>query len=466
MTDDARYWGIRRLGAAYRSGETTPTAAVGALLDRIARDDLRLHAYAHVAPDLAMAEAEQAERELAAGLDRGPLHGVPIGVKDLCATKDMPTRAGMPKLGLLMPGEDATVVARLRAAGAVIPGKLEMTEGATGQHHPDVTPPVNPWGENLWTGVSSSGSGAAAAAGLCQAALGSDTGGSIRFPSSCCGLTGLKPTWGLVSLAGVFPLGYSMDHLGPMARSAEDAALVLGAIAGPDAADAGTGLEAPPDYAAHLAQPLSAVAVGLDEAFISQDVDPEVSSAVLAAAQVLADLGATTTSVVFPDLSEAAATIGGLSAEIALAHAETYPGHADCYGPDLRAILEHAQHVDGRDVVRAQRGRQALRRKLDAQLAETPLMILPALPCTTPTAQEGWAIMRDPAKQRRITRFTVIFDLTGHPTITLPCGFDRHGAPIGVQLIGRALGEPLLLGAAHAFQAATDFHLRRPPDWI
>jgi amidase len=338
-----------------------------------------------------------------------------------------------------------------------------MTEGATGQHHPDVVPPVNPWGEALWTGVSSSGSGVAAAAGLCQAALGSDTGGSIRFPSSCCGLTGLKPTWGLVSLAGVFPLGYSMDHVGPMARSAEDAALVLSAIAGPDDDDAATGLEPPPDYAAGLDAGLAGVAIGLDEAFISKDVDAEVVEAVMAAAAVFAGLGASVTPIGFPDISDAAATIGGLSAEIALAHAETFPSQADAYGPDLRAILEHAQHVDGRDVVRAQRGRQALRRKLDAQLARTPLMILPALPFTTPDADEGWAIMRDPARQGRITRFTVIFDLTGHPTITLPCGFDRRGAPIGAQLIGRAASEPLLLAAAHAFQKATGFHLRRPP---
>lgn len=463
MDEAGRWWSIRRLGEAYRNGETSPTAAVRALLDRIATEDQRLHAYAHLAADLAMAQAEQAERELADGQDRGPLHGVPIGVKDLCATKGMPTHAGMPRLGPLMPDEEATVVARLRRAGAVITGKLAMTEGATGNHHPDVVPPVNPWGEDLWPGISSSGSGVAVAGGLCQAALGSDTGGSIRFPSSCCGLTGLKPTWGLVSLAGVFPLAYSMDHVGPMARSAEDAALLLGAIAGPDAADPGVRPEAPPDYAAQLTQKLNDVAIGVDEALISADVDPQVSAAVLAAARVLAELGAVVTPISFPDLSEAAFTTAGFSAEIALAHAETYPSRADRYGPDLRAILEHAQSVDGREVVRAQRIRQALRRKLDTELARTPLLLLPALPFATPTAAEGWAMMRDPAKLERATRFTVIFDLTGHPTITLPCGFDGRGAPIGMQLVGRALSEPLLLSAAHAFQQATDFHARRPP---
>lgn len=463
MSEADGWWSIRRLAEAYRSGATSPTAAVGALLDRIAIEDRRLHAYAHVAADLAMAQAQEAERELASGLDRGPLHGVPIGVKDLCATRDMPTYAGMPRLGPLMAEEQATVVARLRQAGAVISGKLEMTEGATGNHHPDVVPPVNPWGADLWPGISSSGSGVAVAAGLCQAALGSDTGGSIRFPSSCCGLTGLKPTWGLVSLAGVFPLAYSMDHVGPMARSAEDAALLLGAIAGPDVADPGAGLDAPPDYAAQLVRSLSGVAVGVDEALISQDVDPQVSGAVLIAARIFADLGAAVTPIAFPDLSEAAATTSGFSAEIALAHAENYPSRAECYGPDLRAILEHAQTVDGRDVVRAQRIRQALRRRLELQLAETPLLILPVLPFPTPTADEGWAMMRDPAMLGRATRFTVIFDLTGHPSITLPCGFDARGAPIGLQLVGRALSEPLLLSAAHAFQQVTDFHTRRPP---
>lgn len=459
---EAHFWGIRRLGDAYRRGETTPTQVVASLLRRIEAEDGRLHSYVHVAPDLALAHAEKAEQELAAGLDRGPLHGVPIAVKDLCATRDMPTYAGMPRLGPFMKDEDSTVVARLRRAGAVIPGKLQMTEGAVGHHHPDVTPPINPWSADLWTGVSSSGSGAAPAAGLCQGALGSDTGGSIRFPSACCGLTGVKPTYGLVSLKGIFPLGESFDHIGPMARSAEDAAFLLAAIAGPDPADPSTLLASPPDYPALLGGGIVGVPLGVDEAMISDDVDAEVSDAVLAAARLIAELGALLTPIAFPDVSQIRGSMAGFGAEVALAHADTFPSRAEAYGPDLRGLLERGQKISASDLVLARRIRIAIRRKIEAMLLVTPLVILPAMPFVTPTAEEGWSIMREPARQQRATRFTVPFNMTGHPTITLPCGFDRRGAPIGMQLVGRMSDEPLLLRAAHAFQQATDFHTRRP----
>jgi amidase len=464
MSDLARYWSIRRLGEAYRRGETTPTAVTAALFDRIAAEQPRLHAYAHVAPGLAMAAAEQAERELKAGFDRGPLHGVPIAVKDLCATRDMPTHAGMPRLGPLMPGEDATVVTRLRRAGAVIPGKLQMTEAAVGLHHPDNVAPVNPWGADLWTGVSSSGSGVAAAAGLCQAALGSDTGGSIRFPSGICGLTGLKPTWGRVSLAGVFPLAWSMDHIGPMARSAADAAAVLAAIAGPDPADPGASLAPTEDYPARLGGGVDGLALGVDAAFLSDDVDPEVSAAVLAVADVLREAGAAVTPVAFPqpgaDFAEA---LAAFTAETALAHADTFPSQAAAYGPWVRGMLETAQTVTASAVVRAQRARIALRSEVDRLLRQTPLILLPVIPFVTPSAAEGAALMTDPARLGRATRYTILFDLTGHPTITFPCGFDARGYPIGAQLVGRAMDEGLLLQAAHAFQQRADFHTRRPP---
>jgi amidase len=464
MADPTRFWSIRRLGEAYRRGETTPTAATGALLERIAAEDRRLHAYAHVAADLAMAAAEQAERELAAGLDRGPLHGVPVAVKDLCATRDMPTHAGMPRLGPFFPGEDATVVVRLRRAGAVIPGKLQMTEAAVGLHHPDNLVPVNPWDADLWTGVSSSGSGVAAAAGLCQAALGSDTGGSIRFPSGICGLTGVKPTWGRVSLAGVFPLAWSMDHIGPMARSAEDAAAVLAAIAGPDPADPGASLAPAEDYPAHLGGGLGGVALGVDAAFIGDDVDPEISAAVLAVAEVLREAGAAVAPIAFPrpgaDFADAHAAF---AAETALAHADTFPSRAEAYGPWVRGMLETAQGVTAAAVVRGQRARMALRREVDGVLALTPLVLLPVIPFVTPSAAEGAALMTDLTRLGLATRYTSLFDLTGHPTITFPCGFDRRGFPIGAQLVGRAMDEALLLRAAHAFQQRTDFHTRRPP---
>jgi amidase len=464
MTEAVWYWSIRRLGEAYRHGETTPTAAARALLDRIAAEEPRLHAYAHLAPDITMAQAEAAERELAAGRDRGPLHGVPIGIKDLCATRDMPTHAGMPKLAPWMPGVDATLVGRLREAGAVISGKLQMTEGATMVHHPEVARPVNPWGPDLWTGVSSSGSGVAPAAGLCQASLGSDTGGSIRFPSSSCGLTGLKPTFGRVSLHGVFPCGESQDHVGPMARSAEDVAAVLAAIAGPDPADPATLQPSPSDYLAELAGGLEGLTLGIDAGLIGEDVDAEVSAAVLAGAEVLAGAGVKRTPIAFPRFEGALGdTIASFLAEIGWAHAETFPSQASAYGPDLRGFLQAAQTVTAFDVIRAQRARRALSRDVTAVLADVDMMILPALPFVTPSVEDGITRMRDPAWQTRAIRFAWPFDLSGHPTVTLPCGFDKRGAPIGLQLVGRRWDEARLLRAAHVFQQRTDFHARRPP---
>jgi amidase len=315
----------------------------------------------------------------------------------------------------------------------------------------------------MWTGVSSSGSGVASAAGLCQAALGSDTGGSIRFPSACCGLTGLKPTWGRVSLAGVFPLAWSMDHIGPMARSAADAAAVLAAIAGPDPADPGALLAPAEDYPARLSGGASGLTLGLDAAFVSDDVDPEISAAVLAVAEVFREAGAAVAPVAFPQLGPHFADAhAAVAAETALAHAETFPSQAEAYGPWLRGMLESAQGVTAAGVIRAERARHALRREVDRLLSLTPLLLLPAIPFVTPSAADGAALMADPARLQRMTRFTILFDLTGHPTITFPCGFDRRGLPLGVQLVAGALQEALLLRAAHAFQQHTDFHTRRP----
>src|SRR5690348_11885225 len=234
-----------------------------ALLDRIGRIDPRLKSFATLTAERALADAEARDAETAAGRSRGALHGVPIAVKDLCNTAGVPTAAGMMIHRTNIPTEDATVVARLKAAGAVILGKLQMTEGAFGAHHPAIPAPINPWNAAYWTGVSSSGSGVATAAGLCYASLGSDTGGSIRFPSTMNGLSGLKPTWGRVSRAGVFPLAESLDHIGPMARSALDCAWIMGVIAGADADDPTAAPIPVPNYVAEIDAGVRGKLIGL-----------------------------------------------------------------------------------------------------------------------------------------------------------------------------------------------------------
>ncbi|HEX9586784.1 MAG TPA: amidase, partial [Bradyrhizobium sp.] len=236
-TRDLHYCELVEIGQRIQKRELSPVEATQAQLDRIARLDGQLKSYAYVMASSALEQAHAAEREIGSGKVRGPLHGVPIAVKDLCWTKDAPTAAGMRIYRDNRPTQDATVVTRLKEAGAVILGKLQLTEGAYADHHPDIDPPRNPWDATLWSGASSSGSGVATAAGLCYGSLGSDTGGSIRFPSAANGVTGLKPTWGRVSRYGVFELAATLDHIGPMARSAVDCGAILGAIAGADPND-------------------------------------------------------------------------------------------------------------------------------------------------------------------------------------------------------------------------------------
>src|SRR5262249_38654665 len=271
-----------------------------AVLDRIERLDGRLKSYVTVTGDLALGQAREADAQIARGAIRGALHGVPIAVKDLCHTKGIRTSAGMTIYKDYRPEHDATVVTRLREAGAVLLGKLRMTEGAFGAHHPSIDPPINPWSAEHWTGVSSSGSGVATAAGLCYGSLGTDTLGSIRFPSTMNGVTGLKPTWGRVSRAGVFALAQSMDHIGPMARSAGDAAALLGAMAGPDPDDP-TALQSPvPDYLAGIGAGVTGLRIGIDRTLIAAGADADMVRATEEAAALLAQVGALVQNVSFP----------------------------------------------------------------------------------------------------------------------------------------------------------------------
>src|SRR5215813_22958 len=273
---------IAELAALIKSQQLSPVAVTQALLERITQLDGRYQSYATVMADHALDEARVAERDIRAGTYRGHLHGVPVAVKDLCFTKGVRTMGGTKALANHIPTFDATVVTRLQAAGAILLGKLNLTEGAMGGYHPDFAIPVNPWHAERYAGASSSGSGVATAAGLCFGSLGSDTGGSIRFPAAACGIVGLKPTWGRVSRYGVLALAESLDHVGPMTRSTMDAAIMLQAIAGPDPYDPTASLEPVPDLVHAIAAGIQGVRVGFDEQYATRDVDPELADAVLA----------------------------------------------------------------------------------------------------------------------------------------------------------------------------------------
>ena len=464
MTDIPPYYAsIAATAAAIRSGAASPVELTQIMLERIKALDPSYKSYLTVTADLAMAQAKAAERELRSGRDRGPLHGVPIAVKDLAATKGVATSAGMAIHRRAIPDYDATVVARLAQAGSILLGKLHMTEGATLEHHPELPRPINPWRADLWTGVSSSGSGVATAAGLCFASLGSDTGGSIRFPSASNALTGVKPTWGRVSRYGISDLAPSYDTIGPMARSAEDCAAVLQAIAGFDSADM-TSLRTPvADYLGALkgVMGLRGTKIGVDWDYIAAGVTPEVLAATEATAAVFADLGAEIVEIAFPDPSPLFVhLLDSIQAELAVTHVATFPSQAERYGPNLRASIEMGLGADPLSIARGQIERDIFKGRLNETFAEVDMILMGVLTKGTPT----WDEVADQVAHDMpgFMRFTALFNATGSPTVTAPCGFTADGRPIGFQFVGRHCAEAGLLAAAHAYQQASDWHLRRP----
>jgi amidase len=290
--DKAHFAELLEISKQIQSRQISSVEATQAQLKRIEQLDGSLKSYATVMADHALADAQAADKAIGAGHILGPLHGVPIAVKDLCWTAGTKTAAGMTIHANNIPKEDGTVVRKLREAGAVILGKLQLTEGAYADHHPNITPPVNPWGAGQWPGASSSGSGVATAAGLCYGSLGSDTGGSIRFPCAANGITGIKPTWGRVSRYGAFELAATLDHLGPMTRSTADAAAILGVIAGADAKDPTASLLPVPDYLASMSKGLKGVRVGIDLKWSLVGIDEPSKQALMAMIEVANAQGA------------------------------------------------------------------------------------------------------------------------------------------------------------------------------
>jgi amidase len=345
-----------------RTGELSALELLETTLSRIARLNPEVRAFATQTPELARREAARVDERIASGERALPLAGVPVAVKDLLATRDAPTHAGTVVRKNWNPGVDATVVTRLREAGAVLVGKLTTTEGASGVHHPSVTPPINPWNADYWTGASSSGSGAATAAGLCFAALGSDTGGSIRFPSACCGLVGLKPTWGRVSRFGVFPLAESLDHVGPMARGVADAAAIFEAISGHDPRDPTTLHGAPARLEADTSG-VRGLRVGYDEAYCRDGIAPLVADAISKSVDVLREAGAEICRLRVPERPEMISGWLVLCAmEAVAAHDGFYPERGEDYGPALAALLDYGRRRSHAEIARAMIDRGVFRR--------------------------------------------------------------------------------------------------------
>ncbi len=463
-TDDLAYRSLLDLSESIRTRRLSPVEVTRHLIERIDVLDRRYHGYAAVLAERALDQARRAEAELARGIWRGPLHGVPIAIKDLVQTSFAPTAGGTAIHRDFIAPRNATVIDRLEQAGAIILGKLAMTEAAYTNHHPSVAAPLNPWNPDYWVGTSSTGPGTATSAALCYGSLGSDTGGSIRFPCATCNLTGIKPTWGRVSRFGVFAMASSLDHVGPMCRTAGDAAAMLGAIAGDDDNDP-TALHAPvPDYLATLDLPIRGLRIGVDRTYTREDVDPEVVAALDEAEAIFTALGARITEVRLPPSK----TLTGhwmaiCSTELAVAHHSTYPARRDEYGPELAAFLDHGLATSGLELARIAHERLAYSGGLAGVFETVDLLLVPTMTTRVPSLAALEDLGKTPDVLVKMLRYTAPFDFSGSPTITLPNGLDSAGMPLSMQLVGRHLSEDVLARAGHAFQKATDWHTRRPP---
>src|SRR5713101_1026532 len=454
---------LHELSAQLRDRKLSSVEVTRCVLDRINQTNPRLRAYITVLEDSALSQAAQADKEIQAGRWRGPLHGVPVAVKDLCWTKGIPTTCASKVLRDWRPDSNATVVDRFEAAGAVLLGKLHLTEFAMAWYHPEIPGPLNPWNPALWPGASSSGSGAATAAGLCYAAIGTDTGGSIRFPSAANGVVGLKPTWGRVSRHGVFPLGESLDHIGPMTRSVADAALVLGVIAGRDELD-DTSLDVPmDDYAAAIDAGASGIRVGVDEQYIAR-ASRDVAAAVAGAIRDLERIGARILKVKLPEIEPCLSAWTTLCAsEAAAGHAATYPSRAADYGRGFRSFLEIGASIRGQDYANAHMVRERFANRFQQLFDQVDVIVCSSMASATLPNDAMPPDARSFKEPNPLLAFTAPFNMSRNPTLSMPGGPGKGGPPPSLQLVGRPLGEATLIRAGAAYERATEWHTQRPP---
>ena len=466
--DELTRLSIAEAGDQLRCRALSPVELTRAYLERIQRQDGDLLAYITVLPAQAMATARAAEQEIAQGHYRGPLHGIPIALKDLVMTRGIRTTCGSRILGAWVPEADATVARRLSEAGAILLGKLNMHEFAYGPTgvNPHYGTPRNPWDRTRMPGGSSSGSGVAVAADLCAGALGTDTGGSVRIPAALCGIVGLKPTYGRVSRAGVIPLAWSLDHVGPMTRTVADAALLLQVLAGHDPADPSTAAVPVPEYRRALEGEIRGLRLGLPKDLFFERLDPEVRAAVLAAARSLEGLGASVEEVPLPRIAHAGPASFAIIAAEATAYHEPYLKiRAAEYGADVRARLTTGQFVLATQYLKAQRARQVIRAEVDATLRQVHALLFPTTPIPAPPLEARGVTVDGLTEDVRgwLIRCTRPINVTGHPALSVPCGFTSGGLPIGLQLVGRYFDEATLLRIGHAFEAVSPTRDRRPP---
>ncbi|MCE2456208.1 MAG: amidase [Dehalococcoidia bacterium] len=466
--DELCYRTISETARLIESGSLSPVELTQAHLDRIGATDSQLNSFITLLAERALEQAKSAEIEIASGTYRGPLHGIPIGLKDLYYTRYIRTTIGSKILRDFVPEYDAAVVEKFDEAGAVLLGKLQMHEFALGATsvNPHDGPAHNPWDVTRITGGSSGGSGSAVSSGQCMAALGSDTGGSIRIPAGLCGIVGMKPTFGRISRHGVHPLSWSLDTVGPMTRSAHDAAIVMNALAGHDSRDPSSAQTKTMDFTHGISDGISGLKIGIPEDFFYDVIDSEVSAAICQAAGVLAELGAVVESCSIPALNHC---LGISSAILVTEAAETlFPHIRDCpddIGADVRARLYLGAMTPAVDYIKAQRARAAYNEQLADAMETYDLLMAPTAAIGAPGIDQEFVEVngRQENALSLMSRLTRAFNLTGQPTVSVPCGFTSDGIPIGMQLAGRMWEDSVVLRAAHTYESATEWHTRRPP---
>jgi aspartyl-tRNA(Asn)/glutamyl-tRNA(Gln) amidotransferase subunit A len=451
-----------------KTREVSPVELVTATLERIEAINPKLSAYISVYGEQARQVAHAAETMAAAGHDLGPLHGIPLALKDNIALRGLTTTAGSRILADWKPDQDATVAARLRQAGAIFVGKTNMHEFAWGgtSDNPHYGTVRNPWDVERFPAGSSGGSGAAVAARACYGAIGIDTGGSIRLPSAINGIAGIRPTYGRVSNHGIIPLAWSMDTAGPMARTVEDCAIVFSAIAGHDPKDSSTSRAAVSDYVSGLRLGAEGLRIGIVPDYFFAHLQPPVLKAVRDALDSFVSLGARLVEVDIENIQ------GNISAQLTIESAEPSTYHQrwlrerpDDYGEDVRSLLEIGEMLLATHYLQAQRYRSLLRQEFLDAFRQVDFFVCPTLPFTATRIGELKVVIENGLEEdmlSAIMQFTGVPSLTGLPSLNVPCGFDDDGLPIGMQLIGRPFDEATLFRAGAAFQGASDFHLQEP----
>ena len=457
--------GLLEVSQLVKNGEISSTEVTRTILERIERLNPEYKIFNTVSGDLAMEQARAADTEIQSGKYRGPLHGLPVAVKDIIDTAGVRTTYGSGLFRQHVPSEDATVIQKFKAAGAVPIGKLATTEFALYGYADDFQVPLNPWSKNHWVGVSSSGSGACVAAGLAFASLGTDTGGSIRFPSAACGAVGLKPTFGRVSRKGVFPLADTLDHVGPMTRRAVDSAIVLQALEGQDSGDPFTKKFNASDYSKVTSERLGNITVGIDIALCTEGIDPEITHATLEARGILEGLGIKVVEVDASGLLEGLEHLWLiLAAEATHSHRHLYPERALDYGPVFRDLLEIGHGLSGPFIAEGNVRRYRAIAAAAALFEIVDALLMPATSMTPiPVEEFPPQQVADVDSFPAMLRTTGPFNFTGNPTLNLTAGFSKEDLPLAIQFAGRHGEEETLFKLAHAFETEAGHYRKLPP---